>query len=227
MEFKIEREPYEEGQKIFTKTKLVLEPNTISCFVGCNGSGKTTIINEIIDNLRKAKAKEVIADYYSNSMKKIFGKGNEENHDIFYINFDKYTKTTFSDMDYFLNDFALAYSSTGESIMKRFGDNMSVIGSLLRALHDKTVFIFFDDCDAGTSIDMIQDIKECFNYMIADCEKNNLTYYFILTANSFELCKDLDCISVHDLTHKHFSSYNTFKNFVLKSREKKDKREAK
>ena len=224
MEFKIEREPYEEGQKLFSKSKLILEPNTISCLVGCNGSGKTTIINEIISNLRKLKAKEVRADFFYNSMKKIFGK-NEENHDIFYINFDKHTKTSFSEMDYFTNDFALAYSSTGEGIMKRFGDNLGVIGPVLRTLHDKTIFIFFDDCDAGTSIDMIQDIKECFNYMIADCEKNNLTYYFILTANSFELCKDLDCISIYDFKHKEFKTYNAFKNFVLKSRIKKDKRD--
>ena len=51
MEFKIEREPYEEGQKIFTKTKLVLEPNTISCFVGCNGSGKTTTFRAITNEI--------------------------------------------------------------------------------------------------------------------------------------------------------------------------------
>ena len=106
-----------------------------------------------------------------------------------------------------------------------YGKHVQFLGTVLRSIKNKKVIIFFDDCDAGTSIDMIADIKAVFKWIEQDCIKNNLEYYIILTANSFELCKDYDCISVHNFTHKTFKTYNAYKNFVLKSRELKDKRE--
>lgn len=227
MKFEIEREPYQEGDKLFKKKVLELEPNSISCFVGCNGTGKTTLIREIKDNLRKLKAQEIKADFYHNAFGGIFSdlRGKKEKQsDIVYLDFDKRTDTSFRENDYFINAGIVATSSTGEGVVSRFGRHLQVIGNVVRSLKDKTIFIFFDDCDAGTSIDMIQDIKDCFQLIMYDCIKNNNTFYIVLTANSFEFCKDLDCISVHDFKHKQFKTYNQFKKFVLNSRKLKDKR---
>ena len=44
--FKIEKEPYEEGQKIFEYSKLTIDEG-INIFVGCNRSGKSTLLNTI------------------------------------------------------------------------------------------------------------------------------------------------------------------------------------
>ena len=223
MIFDIVREPYRKGEKIFTKKKLELNPNSITCFVGCNGSGKSTLISEIKTNLRELNAKEIKADFFHNSFKKIIDT-NDENNDILYIDFDKRTETTFNEMDYFYNAGALAFQSTGEGIMDRFGKHIQVIGTLVRKVKNKTIFIFMDDCDAGTSIDMIQDIKAIFEFIERDCKNNNNTYYIITTANSFEFCKGLDCICVSNFKHRTFKTYDAFKNFVLKSRKEKDKR---
>ena len=223
MKFEIQREPYEEGDIIFKKKTLEIEPNTITCFVGCNGSGKTTLIREIKEQLH-SKAKEIVMDYYHNTMKDIFKDKNTTKYDTYYLDFNSNTDTTFSANDYFFNSFSISFKSTGEGIIDKFGRHTQVIGTVLRSLKDKRVFIFLDDCDAGTSIDMIRDIKEVFNYIVYDCIKNNLEYYIILTANSYELCKDCDCISVHDFKHKTFKTYESYKKFVLKSREEKNKR---
>lgn len=225
MIFNIVNEPYEKGVKIFNKKKLELEPNSISCLVGCNGSGKTTLCElikrEVLDNF---KTKEIVVDYFHNTFKGIIMGNSQEEYDAFILDFDKHTDVTTKEDDYFTNAFSIAYTSTGEGIMGRLGKHMSVIGSTIRILKDKRLFIFLDDCDAGTSLDMIVDIKNIFNYIVEDCKKNNLEYYIILTANSYELCKDFDCISVHDFKHKKFRTYDSYKKFVLKSREEKNKR---
>lgn len=44
--FKIEKEPYEAGQKIFEYSRLTIEEG-INILVGCNGSGKSTLLNTI------------------------------------------------------------------------------------------------------------------------------------------------------------------------------------
>ena len=44
--FKIEKEPYEEGQKIFEYNNLTIEEG-INILVGCNGSRKSTLLNTI------------------------------------------------------------------------------------------------------------------------------------------------------------------------------------
>lgn len=227
MIFNIEKNPYDEI-KIFKKKKLELKPNSVTCFIGCNGSGKTTLIREIKDQLYET-AKEIKEDFYSNQFNKIENILNdnykEKEYDTYYIDFDKSSDTTNSADDYITNAFGISFSSTGEGIIARFGRQLQVIGNFIRKIKNKKVFIFLDDCDAGTSIDMIEDIKGVINYIINDCEKNNLEYYIILTANSYELCKDYNCLSVHDFSYKTFKSYNSYKKFILKSRKLKEIRE--
>lgn len=226
MKFSIEKNPYGDAV-LFTKKQIEFNPNTISCLVGCNGTGKTTLIDDITYQLKTLHATKIRQDFYETAFRGAFLKDEEQNEEkIFYINFDKRSDTTYKEMDYFLNAGNLAFESTGEGIISRFGRHLQVIGNTIRQLpENSTFFIFLDDCDAGTSIDMIQDIKDIFSFITRDCIARNITYYIILTANSFEMCKDLDCISVHDFKHRQFKTYDSFKKFVLKSREIKNKRE--
>ena len=52
MKFRISKNPYDE-RAMFKKAILELNPNTISCFVGANGTGKTTAIRFIKNHLHK------------------------------------------------------------------------------------------------------------------------------------------------------------------------------
>ena len=227
MEFKIRKEPIEEGNKLFQKTKLIIEHGKVSCIVGCNGSGKTTLISEIKDNLYAKGAKELKKDFYHNAFKVFLRDDEEDNkaNKIYYIDFDKNADCTTGDMDYVYNRLGIAYSSTGEGIMQRFGRICQFIGSTIRDLEEGSeLVLFLDDCDAGTSLDMISDIVGLFPLIINDCEKRGINVYIVITANSYELCRYCDCISVHDFKHKTFKSYESYKKFVLKSREKKENR---
>lgn len=215
--FNIPSDPYDENRKMFNKNILQLEDNSISCLVGCNGTGKTTVLFFIEQQLKKRNAYEIRGKYCD--FREVFNK--EKYNDEMYLSFNVKTEIMNSEEDTFLKRLTCNNISTGESILYRFGDGLELLGDAIRNPKNKgkTLYVFMDDCDAGTSIDMINDIKSIFDLIIKDCKQNEITYYIILTANSYELCKDVDCISVHNFEHKKFNSYEEFKSFVLESRE--------
>lgn len=221
--FKVAKNPYDDGnRKLFTKVNFELEDNSIVCFVGCNGTGKTTVLDFIQQDLHKNKALDLISAI--NPFRSIF-VSNKETYKDMYISFDKEADITTGEGDYIMSHFAKKSLSTGEWIVNRFGRALALLGSAIRDPKNKgkNVFIFFDDCDAGTSIDMIGDIKSVFDLIIEDCKKNDITYYFCLTANSYEMCKDYRCIDVSTFKEHRFNNYEEYKKFVLKSRKFKDK----
>ncbi len=224
MIFEIEKNPYDfEKVNLFSKDKLELQPNSITCFVGCNGSGKTSLIDNIIgDIIREEKARDI--ERFKNVFYSLTPKEKEKTK-VGYIRFNKHTDISYNTPNFFLEKgLQTMVRSTGEGLTHLFGDSSLYIKEFLPKMKDKTLFIFFDDCDAGTSIDMIADIKAVLGYIANDCKRFNVTYYIILTANSYEMCKDFDCVSVHDFKHKTFKTYEAYKKFVLNSREIKDKR---
>ena len=222
MQFKITKDPYDEGNYIFTKTKLTIDPDTVTCLVGCNGSGKSTLMNDIKVQLRENKATELKPDYYHNVFKGIFLNDKEKDYNTYYITFNRDADTSGREEDYFFNAAFAAMSSLGEDIRRRFSNYLKVIEQTVTKLKNKNLFIFLDDCDAGASLDLIAEIEIGISQLEELCRENNITYYIILTANSYELCRHYDCISVTDFAHKHFRSYESYKKFVIKSRIQKE-----
>lgn len=225
MIFEVPKKPYDE-EKFYAKKELEIKSNTITCLLGCNGSGKTTLIHIIVENLRKYEnAKEVKLGYIDFSFLL-----NEKPTNVHYCIFDKHANTCKDEGDYYKQCAISNTISTGEDIVNRFGN---VLGKIGKTIHDiswqkdkdkPTLFLFFDDCDAGSSIDNIMEIKKMFKMIASDCEKWKITYYIIFTANSYELCKEFDNISVHNFKPVKITTYDSFKRFVLKSRNIKDKR---
>ena len=213
MEIKLIKDPYYEGE------------NTVTCLVGCNGSGKSTVVDQIIHST-KAQQVETDTVYVDlrDALRSISG-GKEEKAECYYFLFNKKTETASKFEDHIFNKIGETSVSTGEHIVNRYSNSLPILGSWIRSHNNEKLIIIFDDCDAGTSIDMIDEIKGVFQLIINDCIKYDIEYYIILTANSFELAKDFDCLSVIDFKHRHFKTYQSFKTFVLKTREAVDKRE--
>lgn len=63
---------YYDERILFRRKGLILKHNSISCFVGCNGTGKTTLINHIIGDLKDSGARKI----KDHSMK-VYGDSNE------------------------------------------------------------------------------------------------------------------------------------------------------
>lgn len=232
-QFKIPQYPYEEDRKMFSKTELELEPNTVTCLVGCNGTGKTTALHFIKRALEKSGAVDRVEgkNPYAKAVHAMFGDEEfdftvKEDH---IVDFSKRSEFATNDLDFMMGRAAVAFSSTGEGVISRFGKILQVLGSVISEdeMENKNLFIFFDDCDAGTSLDVICEIKDVVNLICNDCKSRKINYYFILTANSYEMCKDYDCVDITNFKHVKFKDYEDYKKFVLKTRKYKNKELAK
>lgn len=221
MIFKIPKNPYDE-RKLFTKSTVELTEGNTYCLVGCNGSGKTTVMFFIERDLIKNGAFEIKGGYCD---LRGLSKDKKYNNNLVF-SFDKHSNEVNSYEEHIQSIMGVNFASTGEGIQHRLGNGLVLLGKEIRKKENKgkSLWVFFDDCDAGTSIDVIGDIKEVLKLIRDDCNKNNITCTIILSANSYEMCRDnCICIDTYNFATKTFKNYETYKKFVLKSKERKDK----
>ena len=85
-------------------------------------------------------------------------------------------------------------------------------------------WILLDAIDSGLSIDNIVDVKE---YLFKTILENNFgkEIYILVVANEYEMARGEDCFDVHNGKYVKFTDYEDYRNFVLKSKEWKDKRD--
>lgn len=74
-------------------------------------------------------------------------------------------------------------------------------------------------------MDNIVDIKKnLFNVLIEDAYKNDIIPYIVVSANEYELAKDEKCLDIYRGKYTEFSTYDEYREFILKSREIKNRR---
>lgn len=223
--FKLPIDPYD-YRPLFPDKELELKENAVSCFVGCNGSGKSTaiyFIKNALKNTRQSKKLEVSP--YGNIGEALASFSDEKPKETLYyfLDFDKKYEHARTETDYFIEAGLKMSLSNGEGISRKMGQAFELIGSTIKKISGKTLYIFFDDCDAGTSIDIIDEFKDVIDLIQKHCKKYNVTFFIIITSNSYEMCKDYDCIDIRTFEHKKFETYDSFREFVLESRKIKDK----
>lgn len=215
--FKLEREYYEEGEKIFKKSSITIQPG-VTVLVGCNGAGKTTLLRHMENALKK-----------------------EEIPCVKYDNLHEGARNAVSEAAFF-KDFGLVAqlmcSSEGENISLNVGMFATKLRKFINTGKTKTrlpVFhennnenesnerwILFDAIDSGLSIDNIMEIKDLFNLIIEDGVEKEV--YIIVSANAYELARGEQCFDVYDGKYITFSDYEDYRKFILKSRERKNQR---
>lgn len=182
----------------------------LTVLVGCNGSGKSTTITQIKEQLKKDNV-----PYFS------FNNENEggihQYHDL--INSSRFVELS-----------SLMTSSEGEKIHQNFSIKIEN-GSLGRALdkarynNSKEMFILCDAVDSGLSIDTILELKEFFDIVIEDNkERFGIDVYVIASANSYEMAAGENCYDVNHNKYITFTDYEDYKKFILKSRKFKEHR---
>lgn len=205
--FKIDKDPCDIGCKIYKKSKITLNTG-ITILVGCNGIGKTTLIRALKEQLKDDK--------------------------IPFIHFDNLRDggSAARSMAGFRNDFTFlataAFSSEGENIHMNMARFANRITSFIKENNgsDKELWIFMDAVDSGYSVDNIEDVKNFIHLILKDYENNN-DIYFIISANEYEMVRNEQCFDVLRGKYRNFKSYEAYRNFILKTREEKNKREYK
>lgn len=215
--FKLEREYYEEGEKIFKKSSITIQPG-VTVLVGCNGAGKTTLLKQIEHDLNVEKIPCVKYDNLHE------GAGNAVSEAAFYEEFGLVAE--------------LMSSSEGESISLNVGIFATKLRRFIETGKTKSRWpilcennnenesnerwILFDAIDSGLSIDNIIEIKDLFDLSIEDGAGKDV--YIIVSANAYELARGEQCFDVYNGKYVTFSDYEDYRNFILKSREEKNQR---
>ena len=230
IEVKTWRDPYDAGFSPTEPTKITINPG-LTVLTGCNGSGKTTLLQNIhqfcnnnnipchlYDNLRDGGNSSVLGALLSG-----------------YKEFD-------CDNMYF--GASVFNSSEGEAIKAMIGRQSTLYKEFIKTGHyknkdykfkkifndvpdiidDNRRILLFDASDSGVSIDSICEIKELFKNIIKDAEEKCIEMYIIISANEYELCRGEKCFNVNSGKYLTFKDYEDYRDYILKSRERKEKR---
>ena len=208
--FKIPTNPYERGDsgKIYMKSDVVIKSG-ITVLVGCNGSGKTTFLNLIEDTLKQDS--DVAVLHYDN-----LREGGDR------------AKESAGWHDNLSLLATLIQSSEGEQIVTNLGNTARKIGAFVRkyANNRKEIWVLLDALDSGLSVDNIDSVKtDLFDVIIEDFkQRESCDIYIIVSANSYEFCRNSNCFDVRTGEYIQFSDYEDYRKFIFQSAEDKDKR---
>lgn len=202
--FKIRRNYYDTGF-IYKKSEFTLEPG-VTILVGCNGYGKSTMLEQIRTILDNENIKYISYDNEHDggphAMRKAGFLGN---------------------MELLAN---LFMSSEGEKIIQNVGEMAALIGKFVRNnTNEKELWIIFDAIDSGLSIDNMIDIKEyLFKTILNDTKNKDIDVYIVCSTNAFEMTNGNKCFDVYKQEYIEFKDYEDYKKFILNCKKRKNKR---
>lgn len=205
IELTVSTKPYEDF-KLYQRKNFTFEPGLTS-LVGCNGSGKSTMLDFYLKPYVRKNKIEYIFWNDRRSGGSTLMQQCMDNDDMNGV-------------------ISLFMSSEGERISYALLDVFRNIGRCFRVCKGKPVVIMFDAIDSGMSVDEISETRNVIlDIVIPDAESCNVIPYFIIAANNYEWCSDSRIHNIDIQTGKSLiiNSYEDYKKAILKSRERKDK----
>lgn len=184
----------------------------VTVLVGCNGSGKSTTLTQIREQLKAKQEPYFAFDNVSSG-----GSG------LYQGLLDGWYSGGIGALC------SLACSSEGEKIHQNIMIKVqSSLGAAIKKAEEKNskeLFLLWDAVDSGASIDNIIELKDLFNTIIKDQkEKNDIDVFVIVSANSYEMANGEACYDIGHNKYISFNSYEEYKKFILKSRKFKERR---
>lgn len=208
--FKLYRDYWECGI-LYNKSMHTISSG-LTILVGCNGSGKSTFIAQIKQQLKKNNEPVFTFNNVDDGGRSLYGGLIDGHH-------PGGTEALSS----------LICSSEGEKIYQNI--LIKAKKGLGRAVEkaknseSKELFLLWDAVDSGSSIDSIIDIKNFFKLIIEDQKiANNVDVFAIVSANSYEMANGENCYDVKHNKYVTFKDYEDYKKFILKSRKAKESR---
>lgn len=220
------RDPYDAGFSTCRKKQIEIQQG-LTVLVGCNGSGKTTLLHNIKSELKK---EDIPVFYYDNEKD---GGNNSISESIFYGNLS-FTATALCSSEG--ENISLNLSKIASKLRKfvETGDNGDRFNALAKTLalkddnEENNVsnerWILLDAMDSGYSIHNVIEMKDFFDLVIKDAKEFGIELYIMISSNEYELAHESKCFDVMEGKYIQFASYEDYKKFILRTREKKDKR---
>ena len=228
--FKVEKRYYDEDYDLYKKRSITINEG-VTVLVGCNGSGKTTLLHQIKSQLKKENIPFVSFDNLHDGGSRAISSAGF--HGDFGFMSAAMSSSEGENIVLSLSKLAStlrAFIKTGESQSEndRFSRNMAKALWGNETEKEQKVppnerWILLDAIDSGLSVDNVVDLKECLFKTILEDDFDG-SIYIVISANEFELCRGEHCFDVYNGKYVKFSNYEKYRNFILKSREIKDKR---
>lgn len=205
MQVRLTRDYYEEDKFIYEKSRVDFRPG-LTVLVGCNGSGKSTMLFQIKNHCDK---KHIPVLYFDNLKS---GGSSSLSEAGFYGDINFLTEGLIS--------------SEGEIINMNLAKFAGKMGGFVAKHSDKERIVFLlDAIDSGLSIDNVLELKrDLFKTVLQDCASKGIETYIIVSANEYELANGEQCLDVVNCKYVNIDSYEDYKRIVLESRKKKNKR---
>lgn len=192
--------PY--NDRLFLRKTVEFNPG-MTVLVGCNGSGKSTLMRFVKYALQR-------------------------NKDILILEYDDRKEGGDNLISFFAwkGDMAqmanMWMKSEGERIIHGVGTFAASIRSKIRSKKPKEIWILLDTVGSGLSIDGIRQIKVLKDTILED--NAGCDVYFVVSTNEYEFAKGEDCIDVTTFKHMHFSDYEQYSDYIMKTSKKKERR---
>ena len=227
--FTLEKKYYGENYDLYKKKTITIKEG-LTVLVGCNGIGKTTLLRQIKDQLKKENIPVLSFDNLSEGGSRAVSSAG------FYGDFGFMA--------------AAMSSSEGENIVMNIGKLASNLRAFIKsgevkgnsdalakafakAIHGDAIekeqeipnerWLLLDAIDSGLSVDNVVDIKEyLFKTIFKDAGDTKV--YIIVVANEYELARGEQCFDVYNGKYVKFADYEEYRTFVLESRKTKDAR---
>lgn len=232
MKIKTWRDPYDIGVSFTRPREIELLPG-LTILVGCNGVGKSTLIQNIISEIKKDNIPYLLYDNLSDgsdrSISAMLGGIGEFSDDSMSLAANLWTASEGEAIKINLSRYITRYKkflATGEidsrrnRLSKIFADNSK---EEKKEIGNKR-FFFYDATDSGLSIDTICEIKKVFTSLLEDSKEMNLETYIIMAANEYELCRKEQCFDITTGKYLTFEDYEDYRKFIIHSANKKNKR---
>ena len=205
MQVKLIRNYHNEDEYIYEKSRVDIKSG-LTVLVGCNGSGKSTMLTQIKNHCDQ---KHIPVLFFDNVQ-------DGGHHSISLAGFN-------GDYDFLTNGIT---SSEGELINLNICKFANKMGNFVasHANSEKLVFCL-DAVDSGLSIDYILEVKRFFKSMVLkDCGSKGVEAYIIVSANEYEMANGEQCLDVNSCKYVDITSYDDYKKLVIETRKKKNKR---
>ena len=216
------RDPYDSGFSPTRPKEISLEPG-LTVLVGCNGAGKSTLLLNIKDEM---KHQNIPCHFYDNLQS---GGSRSITEALYDHNIGLgATLMTVSEGEAIKINFGQLSAKFKRFLQDGFFDTRS--NRFAKLFQDKEIEIsnkrvlLFDAVDSGLSVDSIVEIKSLFDLILKDANELNIELYLIISANEYELARNVDCFDVNEGKYLRFTDYEDYRSFILKSRSKKEKR---
>lgn len=227
--FQLIKDYYEEGFNLYKKKTIEIKSG-VTVLVGCNGIGKSTLLRQMRDKLKKDNIPFVMFD----NLKDGGGHAVSEAGSLGNFGFMATAMCSSEGENIVMNIDNLAarlgqFVKDGEDPKEK---KYAKIVRAMAALNGKEIeepeipkerWILLDAVDSGLSVDNIVDIKEqLFKTMLKYNYGNEI--YIVISANEYEMARGEKCFDVYNGKYVKLKDYEEYRNLVLQSKEWKYQR---